>query len=534
MISARTDPPLGASAPSARGSGGAPTTAPELRGDLPIHIATHTDTGRVRDANEDSFLIVEPRAPLTLAKRGRLVVVADGMGGAARGDIASRLVVETIRDLYYADQSADIPTALAAAVRQSNRAIYDQAARDPSLRGMGSTCTALVLHQGRCYIAHVGDTRAYLLRGHRILQLTTDHTKVGRMVRDGLITADQATTHPERNVILRSLGPKPEVEVEVLQRPVELERGDRLVVCSDGLQEHVADVDILRMVTDFPPADAAPQLVSLANERGGRDNITVAVVQVGDLAPLRRAPATQVRVPIMGVDRRGPPGWVWILIALALMAVVGLVVFLITRPSEPAPSPAPGPTTPAERAKPAAPEPRVPPKRVPVKPPDPEAERRDAQRHLSHEELADAVAFFNDDTKTCRSLRKELRERSGKTEAQDIVWWIVDEQRDKKLKVDGMAGDETITELDLKKCGHPSKRRTRKRNKPADQPEAAPAPSAEAPKEEPAQPPAAKPEQPPEAKPVGSQPGPSSGALGGGVGPVPPAPLGPHHLQERR
>lgn len=297
---------------------------------LEVHIFSRTDVGKVRSDNEDSYLVVDPSDPRVLAYRGRMALVADGMGGAVGGATASRMVAETIRDTYYDDFKAAIPVALKNAVEVANATIHEYARQNPEYRGMGSTCTALVIQSNLAYVAHVGDTRTYLIRDHRILQLTDDHSKVARMVSEGLLTEEEAENHPERNVILRSLGPKPSVEVDVLPQPVEVREGDRLVLCTDGLTGHVTDPEILEIVERHDPQEAAKMLIRLANERGGDDNITVHVIHVGEKAwTTRERKPSRVPPTVDGDSADWPSSAKRNLVPAAVGALVGLVIGVI-------------------------------------------------------------------------------------------------------------------------------------------------------------------------------------------------------------
>jgi|GEM_PF-1120209 len=250
-----------------------------------IGVASHSDVGLVRQANEDSYLVVDPSDPQVKQSRGQLVIVADGMGGHVGGATASRIVVETVATTYMNDHQTPIAQSLGVAVEEANRAVHAESQRNLELHKMGSTCTALVIHQGFAYLAHVGDSRCYLVRNGQLQQLTVDHSKVGLLVASGMITPEEAETHPEKNVILRSMGPKPHVDVDILPEPFQLMEGDRLVLCSDGLNAHVRDPMIAQMVQSYPIEEATRQLVEAAKMGGGTDNITVAVVRVGPDIP---------------------------------------------------------------------------------------------------------------------------------------------------------------------------------------------------------------------------------------------------------
>lgn len=224
-----------------------------------------SDVGRVREANEDSYLVAEP-----------LFVVADGMGGHIAGDVASSTAVKVIEG-GSSQLSSEDPATLTKIISDANAAIWDKAQSDPALRGMGTTCTLVLVDDDRVHIAHVGDSRAYRLREGQLEQLTEDHTLVGRMVQEGRLSAEEAQHHPQRSIITRALGVDEDVQVDL--DTVELSAGDRLLICSDGLSSMVEDDqirDVLARETD--PQKAADGLVRLANEAGGDDNITVVVI----------------------------------------------------------------------------------------------------------------------------------------------------------------------------------------------------------------------------------------------------------------
>jgi len=259
----------------------------------PMDFIAVSDKGRVREHNEDSFLVCPPPNSKVARTRGLLVVVADGMGGTVGGDWASRTAVAAVRDAYFGDATSSPDVALRRALENANSVICRSVQQNPQYRGMGSTCSAMALVDSKAIYAHVGDSRIYLLREGRILLLTDDHSKVADLMRSGKITPLQAASHPQRNVITRSLGAKPAVQVDVSPQPVPIKDGDRFVLCSDGLTNHVTDVEILRLVRGKPIKIAAEELVKLANRNGGSDNITAAVGRVGlDAAPaVKPAPA---------------------------------------------------------------------------------------------------------------------------------------------------------------------------------------------------------------------------------------------------
>jgi protein phosphatase len=244
-----------------------------------IEAGVATDIGQVREGNEDSYLVEPP-----------LYAVADGMGGHRGGEVASQLALETIEAMYREGNGT-----LADQVREANRAVFARSAQDRSVTGMGTTLTAVLIGPGGAHLAHVGDSRAYLLRAGSFRQLTEDHTLVNRMVRSGEISPDEAEVHPNRNVLLRSLGTEPEVDVDV--QDVGLLEGDRLVICSDGLTGMVTEDQIQAILEAEPqPQEAAERLVRAANRAGGIDNITVVVLDAlegeGEVAPAGAIGAT--------------------------------------------------------------------------------------------------------------------------------------------------------------------------------------------------------------------------------------------------
>ena len=236
---------------------------------MKVKVGAKSDVGRVREANEDSYLVNEP-----------LFVVADGMGGHIAGDVASSTAVETIKK-QSGDASPDDMETLARLVRSANSEIWEKAQGDPTLKGMGTTCTLLLLDGAKAHFAHVGDSRAYLLRASTLTQVTEDHSLVGRMVKEGRLTIEEAENHPQRSIITRALGVDSDVEVDLLT--VDLAPDDRIVMCSDGLSSMIgSDVMTTALTQTDDPQAAADRLVELANEAGGEDNITVVVLDILD------------------------------------------------------------------------------------------------------------------------------------------------------------------------------------------------------------------------------------------------------------
>jgi protein phosphatase len=237
--------------------------------------ASRSDVGCHRQVNEDCFRYTEPQG----TDKGALAIVADGMGGHAAGDIASRMAVEIIDQLYYA-QAGAAPSALERAFREANRMIYKASQSDLRLNGMGTTCTALALRKGLAVCAHIGDSRLYLVRGGAIYLMSEDHSAVMEMVRRGTLSRETARGHADRNIILRALGTRPEAEVAIWREPFPVRDGDCFVLCSDGLSDPVSDEEIKHAVLSAEPASACDQLIELAKERGGHDNITVGALKL--------------------------------------------------------------------------------------------------------------------------------------------------------------------------------------------------------------------------------------------------------------
>ncbi len=243
-----------------------------------------SDMGRVRSNNEDCFRIVEPL---------NLFVLSDGMGGEAHGEVASALAVETIvkHCMSNSGDSAAPPgqmqpswspktKRLANAVHLANKSIYDSAEENPEQHGMGATVTAAWIDGAKLSIAHVGDSRAYLLRSGGLQQLTSDHSLVAEQVRRGILTAAEAEESEMQSVLLRALGAQPEIEVDADEHI--LFARDILLLCSDGLTRMVTEPEIAgTLQAEINPTKAAERLIELANEGGGTDNVTVIVVRVG-------------------------------------------------------------------------------------------------------------------------------------------------------------------------------------------------------------------------------------------------------------
>lgn len=299
-----------------------------------------TDVGVVRKNNEDAFLIADlereetadrPWHEAAVSQRGILLAVSDGMGGAAAGEIASALTVGSLRQWLGEDhQGVGTQVLIKEAVEEANRNVFD-AAQDNERRGMGATLTAVLVRGKMAHIAEVGDSRAYLIRGGRIRQVTRDQSYVQLLVEQGVVTREQAEKSPHRNVILQAMGHRGDIVVALGR--LELREGDTFVLCSDGLSGKVSESemrDIVESSTDFP--EAATRMIAIANERGGEDNITVVLARVSGSG----VPAAE---PTDGITR-------------TLQSIQD--VDLLERSQPPASKPAPAAPAPAPVAAPVA------------------------------------------------------------------------------------------------------------------------------------------------------------------------------------
>lgn len=252
-----------------------------ISAELRVEAGVASDPGCVRTINEDALRVIRPTTPDALAQHGVLAVVCDGMGGHEAGEVASALAMETIVQRFEADDR-ELPLALVRAIKAANRAIHDAAEANIKLRGMGTTCCALVLRHGSAYCAHVGDSRCYLLRDGDIYLMTEDHSAVMDLVHRRVISREEASHHPDKNVISRALGSHAEVDVSAWEHPFAVLPDDAFLLCSDGLHDLVGDDEIRDVVGDgaVHAQVACDRLVTLARARGGHDNISVAILRM--------------------------------------------------------------------------------------------------------------------------------------------------------------------------------------------------------------------------------------------------------------
>lgn len=246
-----------------------------------LDVAQRTDIGLQRANNEDNLVSIVPEDERLMAARGALFVVSDGMGGHSRGEVASELTVQKVKEYYYQNLQDDIPTALKEAIKQANTSIREaieaEKTRGQENYSMGATCVAAVLHDQTLYAANVGDSRVYVLHEGQLRQVTRDHSLVAQMVERGEITATEARTHEERNKIYRALG-QPEVEIDLFSEPVQ--QGDTLILCTDGLSGVIEEEDLRAIIEQYGPEESVRRLIARANEEGGPDNVTAIVVRV--------------------------------------------------------------------------------------------------------------------------------------------------------------------------------------------------------------------------------------------------------------
>jgi protein phosphatase len=245
-----------------------------------IEVSSQSDIGCLRTNNEDSFGYWEPQDDDQFLRKGRLAVVADGMGGYEGGQEASRLAVETLVSSYRDNKGDDPQRALIEALHAAHEQIRNYSFAHPELRGMGTTCTAAAIVQEALYFVHVGDTRLYLIRDGQITRVTRDHSYVGRLVEAGMISAEDAETHPQRNILTAALGSNPDLIMDSPGQPEPLLPEDVLLICSDGLWGQVRDSELLGAVIDKTAEQAGRALIELARSRGGPDNITVEILRL--------------------------------------------------------------------------------------------------------------------------------------------------------------------------------------------------------------------------------------------------------------
>jgi serine/threonine protein phosphatase PrpC len=282
-----------------------------------VQHAALSDVGLRRTNNQDSHVVQLATSDDAWLRNGHLFIVADGMGAHAAGELASKLAVDTIPLTYQKNRDKPAHVALQKAIQEANQVIHNRGQANPDFHGMGTTTSALLLLPRGAIVAHVGDSRVYRLRGSQLDQLSFDHSLVWELTAAGQITA--GNPHVPRNIITRSLGPNPDVEVD-LEGPFPVTVGDVFLLCSDGLSGEVRDEEIGTILQCLPPEEAVQLLVDMANLRGGPDNITVIVARV--MENLNEGVEAGA-----GPTSRGIPLLVWLAMGLSV-AVAGVLAAL--------------------------------------------------------------------------------------------------------------------------------------------------------------------------------------------------------------
>lgn len=288
-----------------------------------VQYASRTDVGMRRAANQDSLAVRLCKEFTEWERCGHLFAVADGMGGHSVGDLASRITVESLPLAYFKIDADSIGERMLAAITAANRAISDKASQNPEFADMGTTCSVLALSPYGAFVGHVGDSRVYRVRNGEIQQLTFDHSLQWEMIRQGRATAETVDMLHPRNVITRCLGPDQNVKIDI-EGPFHVQAGDRFVICSDGLTNHVSDTEIGAIAGNLPPTEASRLLIDLTNCRGGSDNVTVVVANVEQFAaimtPVVDAPESSPK-PASGASKK-KSGRAW-------ASTISLYLFLI-------------------------------------------------------------------------------------------------------------------------------------------------------------------------------------------------------------
>ncbi|HXY33304.1 MAG TPA: PP2C family serine/threonine-protein phosphatase [Planctomycetaceae bacterium] len=292
-----------------------------MRWDQQVRYAAVSDIGFRRRNNQDSCAVRMCNDPDTWRDHGHLLMVADGMGGHAVGELASKIAADTVCHSFFKIRNTDVRTALKQSLETANAAINERGSLNRDFARMGTTCTALALCPQGAVIAHVGDSRLYRIRGERIDQLTADHSVQWELMRQGRLRPDEVFLHESRHVITRSLGPEPVVQVDV-EGPYAVLPGDVYVICSDGLTGHVQDAEIGIIARELPPQEACRMLVNLANLRGGSDNVTVVIGRVASSAG--SGPEEETAPPAPGIGL----GWIITMWVIALLFAGGVICIL--------------------------------------------------------------------------------------------------------------------------------------------------------------------------------------------------------------
>jgi PPM family protein phosphatase len=290
--------------------------------ELTVRVGAATDTGPVREQNEDAVLISEPD-PQMLDTNGLLLAVADGMGGYQRGEVASRIAVETVREIYYESALGEneIPDRLKRAFRTANERIFNDGSAEGQQNMMGTTLVAAVIKDNDLTLANVGDSRAYLVRANRANQVTQDHSLVAEQVAAGAMTAEEARESQHRNIITRALGHRDRVDVDIFE--IRLLGDDRLVLTSDGLHDYVTDDELAKIPIAKPADEAARELIALAIENQTNDNVSVLVASFTEAGVAVAAEAAEEE-PAERSSMLVP-----VLVLIGLMIFIAIVIVIL-------------------------------------------------------------------------------------------------------------------------------------------------------------------------------------------------------------
>jgi len=285
-----------------------------------LHAVGITDIGNVRAENQDSFTV--QTAPCSENGNSLLAVVADGVGGGKAGNVASKIAVDALKDIYL-ESAGDPQVVMRRAIEAANALILERSGVDDLCRGMATTCTALMVKGDSVIVGHVGDSRAYRIRDGEISRLTEDQTLPRRLFREGLITEEEIELHPQGSILTNAVGTKKKIEVEIISS--ELRERDTFVLCSDGMYKYLNDEEIKGIVNKAGIEASPEQFVAAAKERGGDDNITVIVVHANSDGFDKTTEILSTYEEPVQIKRRRV-GWK---MALGLILFVGIIAFVV-------------------------------------------------------------------------------------------------------------------------------------------------------------------------------------------------------------
>ncbi|MGD2251592.1 MAG: protein phosphatase 2C domain-containing protein [Anaerolineales bacterium] len=310
-----------------------------------VTSAVLTHPGRKRRNNEDFVVFYEPDKPEVLQASGRLYIVADGVGGAAKGEQASQYAAQQVRFQFYNDPDSDVGERLRRALRKAGNDVYNHVQESEQFTKMATTMVAAVVRNNQLTVANVGDSRAYLVRGGKAQQITRDHTVAGEMLRNGEITEDEAMHVKGKNRLTRSIGGERDVHVDIFE-DIQLQPGDRILLCSDGLTRYTLSGDIAALTSEGAPKEVVRRCIDFANKSGGADNIAAALVQIGEPVPVAAMalePKGEVPEPVdwdaletvpsvrtlKPSKRKSPTRAHWVLLALLAAIPIGVGLYIL-------------------------------------------------------------------------------------------------------------------------------------------------------------------------------------------------------------